>query len=90
MLHIIYTRDGVWLSKQAYATWQQVQADYPAYMASLGPWPQAQVADYLDDEYPSLQPAAAQQIARLLAAADVAVELSFAAEPDQRSDGGQR
>lgn len=78
-LHIIYTETAVFLSKKAYSTWQEVQRDFSAYKASLGPWLAFQVVEYLDDEHPALQPGASQQVAQFLAGSSLVVELSFAA-----------
>ncbi|MCU6499054.1 hypothetical protein LPN04_14755 [Rugamonas sp. A1-17] len=64
-LHIIYTESAMLLSKTEYATWQDVQRDFPGYKASLGPWPDAEVVEYLDEEYPDIFPGAHTQVAEL-------------------------
>jgi hypothetical protein len=64
-LHIIYTETSVVLSMKEYENWQDVQRDYPDYKASLGPWPEAEVAEFLNDEYSDIFPSACIQIAEL-------------------------
>jgi hypothetical protein len=36
-LHIIFTGEQVLVSKKAYASWQEIQVEFDAYKASLGP-----------------------------------------------------
>ena len=51
-LHLIYLRDGrILVSRKEYANWKEIQAEYEAYMASLGPWPLEEVVDFLTTEY---------------------------------------
>lgn len=64
-LHIIYTESEVVLSKKNYASWQDVQQDFPDYKASLGPWLDADVVKYLDAEYSNIFPSAYTQISAL-------------------------
>jgi len=66
-MHIVYTEDGVHLSVAPHSSWQEVQAAYPKYKASLGPWSGAEVVEFLADEYPDLVPSAAEQVRLLLA-----------------------
>ena len=61
-LHIIYTEADVILSKARFSSWQEIQAAYPSYKASLGPWSEAEVADFLASEYSELLPVAAEQV----------------------------
>jgi hypothetical protein len=78
LLHIIYTRtEEVLISKRPYQSWQEIQAAYPDYMASLGPWSDEDVIDYLDSEYSSLSPAARIQLAALVDGAAEVVPLTF-------------
>lgn len=64
-LHIIYTESAMLLSKTEYATWQDLQRDFADYKASFGPWPDAEVVEYLDEEYPGIFPDARTQVAEL-------------------------
>jgi hypothetical protein len=48
------------LTKKRYDGWRDIQDEYEEYMASLGPWPVADVIEFLDAEYPDLRPAAAR------------------------------
>jgi hypothetical protein len=76
-LHIIYTESTVLLSKKDYATWQDVQRDFPDYKASLGPWPDSAVAEYLGEEYSSIFPSAQAQIAELRNSEFLFLEIGF-------------
>lgn len=50
---IIYTDDGMLISKVEYPNWRAIQDAYPYnYKASLGPWSFEGTLDYLLDEYP--------------------------------------
>lgn len=51
-LHLIYTGTALWLSRVIYPDWQAIQAAYPDYLTSLGPWSAEAMRDYLRDEYP--------------------------------------
>lgn len=64
MMHIqiIYTQDDVLLSKQSYASWQEIQKEFELYKASLGPWPIEEVIKFLADEYSNLVPPAQEQV----------------------------
>ncbi len=77
-LNIIYTQSRALLSKKPYSSWREIQDEFPDYQTSLGPWPAAQVVEFLEDEYPDLDPAGADQVQRFLAAASVVWELTFA------------
>ena len=54
-LHIIYLEDDtsarIVLSKWHYDNWRQIQDDYVAYKASLGPWTPEEVIDFFQSEY---------------------------------------
>lgn len=64
-LHIIYTESEIVLSKKDYASWQEVQQDFPDYKASLGPWLDNDVVEYLDAEYSNILPSAHTQVTAL-------------------------
>lgn len=66
MLHIIFTKDGVIISKKSYSSWREIQDEFRTYKASLGPWDQEQVAGWLSDEYPDLLPSAHAQVEALM------------------------
>lgn len=61
-LHIIYTESEIVLSKKDYTSWQEVQDDFPDYKASLGPWLDSDVVEYLDAEYFNIFPSARTQV----------------------------
>ena len=77
-LHIIYTESSILLSKTDYQTWQDVQRALEHYKASLGPWPDEDVAEYLNDEYPSILPRAELQIAEFRESDAADVKIRFA------------
>lgn len=78
LLHIIYLRTGeVLVSRQPYESWQEIQAAYPEFMTSLGPWAEEAVVDYLDAEYSFLSPDARVQIEPLVLARAEVVTLTF-------------
>ena len=80
-LYIVYLRgDGILLSRQRYESWQQIQDEVADYMASLGPWSPEETIEYLEDEYPGLDPSAATQVRTLLASAESIVRLRFKQE----------
>jgi hypothetical protein len=76
-LHIIFTDEQVLVSKKAYASWQEVQAEFDHYKTSLGPWDAATTALWLAEEY-DLVPSAEEQIESLLSSDQIARTLSFA------------
>lgn len=79
-LHIIYTESKIFLSKKDYATWQDIQRDFPDYKASLGPWPDNEVAEYLDDEYSaSILPNGHVQVSEFLNLDGLLAEVRFSA-----------
>jgi hypothetical protein len=76
-LHIIFTDEQVLVSKKAYASWQEVQAEFDAYKGSLGPWDTATTVSWLEQEY-NLAPSAEEQISSLLSGDQTVRTLSFA------------
>lgn len=80
-VYVIYLRDDrILLSRRRYDSWQQIQEGVVGYMASLGPWSPEATIEYLDDEYPGLDPTAATQVHALLASAEPIVCLRFKQE----------
>ncbi len=77
MLYIIYTETNVLLSKRSYSSWREIQDQYEAYKASLGPWDEEKVINYLAEGYSELQPSAQEQVAAFLAGPEEVVALSF-------------
>lgn len=62
-LHIVYLRQGgVLLSRKVYADWREIQSEFEDFMASLGPWAEDEVVEFLTGEYPDLSPGAAEQV----------------------------
>lgn len=50
--HLIYLRPGpLILSKKPYADWREIQAEYDDYIASLGPWPEADIIEHFALDY---------------------------------------
>jgi len=77
MLHLIHTHAAMLVSKRAWSSWQEIQDAHQGYMASLGPWSQCEMIDYLQDEYAQLCPSAEVQVAALMAGTCDTVELAF-------------
>ena len=46
----------MFLTKQRYDSWRELQDEHDDYVASLGPYSVAQLVEYLDIEYPSSKP----------------------------------
>lgn len=76
-LHIIFTDEQVFVSKKAYASWQEIQAEFDDYKATLGPWDAAKTVSWLAEEY-ELVPSAEEQIESLMSSDQTAQTLSFA------------
>ena len=77
-LYIIFTDEHLLVSKKAYASWQEVQAEFDGYKASLGPWDAATTVSWLEEEY-NLVPSAKEQIASLMSSDQTVRTVSFAA-----------
>jgi hypothetical protein len=83
-LHVIYTRTNlILLSRQDYASWQQIQEDIDDYMASLGPWSPEQTIEYLREEHPDLSSDATEQMSAFLLTGESTVTLRFTPEDDR-------
>ena len=62
-LHIVFLRAGpMILTKKPYESWRGIQDEYDDYMASLGPWPVADVVSFIEEEYPNDPPFIRTQI----------------------------
>ena len=55
------------LSKKRYSSWREIQDEYDDYMTSLEFATIDEIEDYLDREYPTLEPSAKAQIASFIA-----------------------
>jgi hypothetical protein len=75
--HIIFTDEQVLVSKKAYASWQEIQAEFDSYKTSLGSWDAATTVSWLEEEY-DLVPSAEEQIASLLSSDQMVRTVSFA------------
>jgi hypothetical protein len=67
------------LSKHPYQSWREIQNQYSDYMASLGPWEEDTVIEFLADEYPELSPHPQEQVNAFIADTQEARVLTFAA-----------
>jgi hypothetical protein len=79
--HVIYTETDVLLSRREYASWREIQDEYQAYKASLGPWDRRSLVDYLTKEYPLLFPPAEEQLDALVSGREDTVTLTFREPP---------
>ncbi len=75
--YIVFTDKEVILSKQKYESWREIQNDFVDYKASLGPWCVADTIEYLNEEHPSLNPNAEQQIKSLAESAHFEAPLTW-------------
>ena len=49
--HIVYCRSQMLLDRQKYGSWRDVQDAYDDYMTSLGPWSEAEIVGFLEDDW---------------------------------------
>jgi len=49
--HIVYCRSQMLLDRQRYGSWRDVQNAYDDYMTSLGPWAEAEIVGFLEDDW---------------------------------------
>ena len=66
LLYIIYLESRMLLSKKCYSDWRQIQDEFSDYKCSLGPWPVAEVLDFLRKDYPSQCPFTRESVERFL------------------------
>ena len=76
-IHIVFLESGVLVSKKTYADWREIQEDFSDYKASLGPWKQDEVVEWLEFEYSNLSPSASEQIRSLMSSDSESVELAW-------------
>ncbi len=51
LLHIIYLKDEMLLSKKQYRSWWEIQEEFPAYKTFLGPMSITDVIFFFQDDY---------------------------------------
>lgn len=51
LLHIVYCKSQMLLTKRHYDDWRQIQSAFPDYKASLGPWTADEVMDYFRHDW---------------------------------------
>ena len=49
--HIVFCHARTLLTKEQYASWRAIQDRYDGYMASLGPWEEADVVEHFALDY---------------------------------------
>jgi hypothetical protein len=76
-LHIIFIDEQVVVSKKAYVSWREMQAEFDGYKASLGPWNATTTMSWLEEEY-DLVPSAEEQVRSLVSSDEAVRTLSFA------------
>ncbi|AON55799.1 hypothetical protein [Herbaspirillum seropedicae] len=76
-LHIIYTASEMVLSKKPYESWKRIQAEYPGYKASLGPWSIEEIEEFMQFEYPKINPSASLQLQGFMRSSDSIHVVSF-------------
>jgi hypothetical protein len=77
LFYIVYTDSEVVLTKVEYESWRELQNDFCDYKASLGPWAEGQIVEFLGDEYPKIEPSAFEQVSRLKECGHNEIVLSF-------------
>jgi hypothetical protein len=75
-LHIIYLESRMLLSKKRYSGWREIQDEFADYKTSLGPWPVAEVFNFLRTEYPESCPFSEQQVRTFLDSDDETIAAS--------------
>jgi len=70
MLHIVFLRDALLLTKKHYLSWREIQDAFDDYMTSLGPWSAEDVTSFFEIDYgqdDASWPLSRQDIADLIA-----------------------
>ena len=49
--HIVYCESRMLLDRGDYASWRDIQDAYPDYKTSLGPWSEAEIVGFLEDDW---------------------------------------
>lgn len=50
--HIVYCESRILLDRGQYGSWRDIQDAYPDYKASLGPWSEAEIVEFLTVDFP--------------------------------------
>lgn len=50
--HIVYCESRTLLDRGRYGSWRDLQDTYSDYKASLGPWSEAEIVDFLTIDFP--------------------------------------
>ena len=74
---IIYLDNSVLMSKKNYQSWRSIQDEYDTYKASLTPDSPKEIINYLELEYPNLEPSAKTQIKDFLNSPNETVLVTF-------------
>jgi hypothetical protein len=77
LLHVVYTKEGVYLSKRDYPSWREIQDAFAGYMASEGPWNTEATVQALTLEYSGLHPSAQHQVEAFLESPDMVRIVTF-------------
>jgi CHAD domain-containing protein len=64
-LTIVYLEHGILLTKKHYQSLRDIQDEFKGYKASLGPWRDEEVVEYLAEEYLDMSPSAEAQVREL-------------------------
>ena len=49
--HIVYCESRMLLDRGEYGSWRDIQDAYPDYKTSLGPWSEAEIIKFLEDDW---------------------------------------
>jgi len=49
--HIVYCQSRMLLDRGQYASWREIQDAYDDYKASLGPWSEAEILGFLEEDW---------------------------------------
>lgn len=80
-LHLIYVGEEILLSRRAWTSWREIQDAFEGYKASLGPWVDAHVIEFLSDDHAIAPPSTEAQIAALRAGPAETITLDLDAGP---------
>jgi len=62
-LHIVILDDGIRLVKRAGGDWREMQAAFPGFVTSAGPFSLAEAIEWIELEWPDIHAARAAEIA---------------------------
>jgi hypothetical protein len=88
--HIVYCESRMLLDRGEYATWREVQDAYDDYKASFGPWSEADIVGFLEDDWgpdDSRWPFTRRAIAEFFRSGERLL-VCQEAEPGAAADGG--